>query len=1059
MKIKLLLRFFTCMLIFALGALNTANAQERTITGKVTNQKTGKPLDGVSVKVKNGTQSAITNEQGSFVIKVPSAESVISLSHVGFGIKELKAGTASTISIELVEIANDLDEVVVVGYGTQKKSHLTGSVATMDMKSVTDLPVGNLSEALKGQMVGVAVSGGFARPGEVATITIRNPIFYSKDGGSKDPLFIIDDIIRSKTDFDLLDASEIESLSVLKDASAAIYGILGSNGVIVIKTKRGKAGAPSITYSGSYGVSNSPTMPKMLTGVQQAQYINDYNAGSKAWDTTATQALAAYYTPDELSYFQNHNTDWLSQAFQSAHNQRHTINVSGGAEKATYFAGITYNENNSNFDGSRFKRYSVRSSTDIKLGNGLKLGLSLSGELGDKKNTFNKQGNESLDNDWKTLIGQAQFNSPFINGLPIAIPGAGTSGNINNYHYFAVHNLDNYTSSYNSTINFQGQLSYDFPFLKGLRAGVNFNKNIANSWGKQYGTKYNVYNFNTLGAHNHILDTTYNAVYSFSNGDRVRLNPTIASSYQLNTTLSYDRKFGKHQVSVLLGYEQSESYSDGVAAETDGVITGGLDNMNFATVSVLSNEPISEAGRLAFIGRINYNYDSKYLLEVNLRGDASQNFAPENRWGYFPSASVGWVISEEKFFQNLRNTVNFLKLRGSFGFLGLDATKSYQWLRSYAIQTGKAVVYGGNADRGVAVVTNVEIANRAVHWDNVDKFDVGLDAKFFNNRLSVSTDAYIDYRSNMLSNLTSAPSILIGATLPSENFGKANTFGYELAVSWNNKISRDWGYNITANFNWSDNKQITIDQAKGNIGTYLDAAGRSDDLGFLGYHSLGMLRTQADVDALLAKSPNYKIFGNVPKPGMLYFEDVRGPKDPATGLYTAADGTITTDDLDYLNKKQNNHYGLGLNWGITYKSLSFNVVMGMNWGGIGSVESAARKLGNNIWQNRPEFWNDHWTPTNTNAAYPSPFYAFSYDVATDFWWRSSFSCRVSNFNLSYTLPQKIANKIGFNNVKAYLIGTNPFNFYNPYDYKDNANGSYDVFPVLRTFTFGLNVNL
>ncbi len=245
---------------------------------------------------------------------------------------EKKAGSGGqSVSVALSEVANELNDVVVVGYGTQKRSHLTGSVGTMSIKAVEDLPVGNLSEALKGQIVGVNVSGGFARPGESATITIRNLYLLFKDGGSKEPLFVIDDIIRSKTDFDLLDATEIESLTVLKDASAAIYGILGSNGVIVIKTRRGKSGAPVISYNGSYGTSDAPRMPSMLNGYQQALYLNSYNAGSKAWDTAATSALAAYYTPDELDYFSKNNYDWLGMAFHSSHNQRHTINVSGGS--------------------------------------------------------------------------------------------------------------------------------------------------------------------------------------------------------------------------------------------------------------------------------------------------------------------------------------------------------------------------------------------------------------------------------------------------------------------------------------------------------------------------------------------------------------------------------------------------------------------------------------------------------------------------------------------------------------------------------------------------------
>ncbi|HMT74596.1 MAG TPA: SusC/RagA family TonB-linked outer membrane protein [Chitinophagaceae bacterium] len=1055
MKLKRLLTML--FVIAAISVSGSLFAQQVTVKGKVVDSKTNLPLGRATIKVKNSNVSALTDDNGAFTINAPSAESVITVTYVGYAVYETKAGTGN-LSISLEGLGTDLNEVVVVGYGTQRKAHLTGSVGAVEMKNIQDIPVGNLSEALKGQIVGVSVSGGFSRPGEAASITIRNPIYFSKDGGSKEPLYVIDDIIRTKTDFDMLDATEVDNISVLKDAAAAIYGILGSNGVILVKTKRGKSGAASISYNASFGMSDAPYMPKMMNGYDQAVYLNNYNAGSKNWDTAATSALPAYYTPDELEYFKTHNYDWLSQAWQKAFEMRHTLNISGGSDKATYFAGFSFSDQNSNFDGLGYKRYSFRSSSDIKLTTGLKLGLSLSANLSDKKNTFNKQGNESLDNDWKTLIGESQFNPSHIKDLPILIPGAGTSSNINTYHYFGVHALDNYTSSYNTGLNFQAQLSYEPRFVKGLRASVNFNKNIGNSWGKQYGTKYNVYDFNKLGNHGHILGDSVIKTYTWSNGDRVRLNPTISNSYQLNTTLHYDRTFGRHQISALAGYEQSESFADGIAGMAEGVVVGGQDNMNFATGTQTANETISEAGRMAYVGRVNYNFAGKYLAEFQFRADASQNFAPENRWGYFPSVSAGWVISEENFFEKAAKVVNYLKLRGSVGWLGLDATKSYQWLRSYSIQTGKAAVFGGNTDRGLAVVSNVDMANRDVHWDNVDKYNLGLDLRFLRNRLGVSLDGFIDKRSNMLSNLTSSPSILIGTAIPSENFGKVNTFGFEASANWRANINKDWSYNVTANFNWNDNKVLVTDVSKGNLGTFLDPTGKSSDMGFLGYRCLGMFRSQADIDAWLAKFPGYTIFGQAPKPGMLYFEDIRGAKDATTNQYAAPDGKITSDDQDYLKSKSDNHFGLGFNWGVAYKSLSLNVVMGLGWGGIGSVESAARKVGN-AYSNRPAFWSDHWTPTNTGAAYPSPYYTGTYDVATDFWWRSSTSFRVTNFNLSYTLPSQLVKKAGFNSARVYLTGENPLNLFNPYDYKDNANGSYDVFPQLRSFNLGLNVNL
>jgi TonB-linked SusC/RagA family outer membrane protein len=1055
------------LLVMMLLGCSILFAQQRTVSGVILNRETHEPLPGATVSVKGTDRMTATDERGQFKI-IASDESVLKITMVGFVYQEIPVGKQNNFTLNLDKDNKSLDEVVVVGYGTQKRAHLTGAVGTVDMKKIEDLPVGTLSEALRGQIVGVGVSGGFSRPGEPATITIRNPIYFSKDGGSKEPLYVIDDIIRTKSDFDLLDATEIDNISVLKDAAAAIYGILGSNGVIIVKTKRGRAGQTSISYNASYGISDAPMMPKMMSGYQQAQYINDYLLGSKNYDTAATYALSGYYTPDEMEYFKTQNYNWLQQAWQKAYDMRHTLNISGGTEKATFFAGFTYSDQNSNFDGLGYKRYSFRSSSDIKLATGLKLGLSLSGALGDRKNTFNKQGNESLDNDWKTLIGESSLYAPYKNGLPILIQGAGTSSNINTYHYFAVHNLDNYTSSYNTGLNFQGQLNWEIPFVKGLTAGVNYNKNIANSWGKQYGTKYQVYDFNKLGTHSHILGDSVIKSYTWTNGDRVRLNPTITTNYQLNTTLNYDRQFGKHSINLLAGYEQSETNSDGVAGSNEGVVIGGLDNQNFALGTTTNpdgstNETISEAGRMAYIGRLNYNYASKYLLELNFRADASQNFAPENRWGYFPSGSIGWVVSEEPFFNGALKFVNYLKLRASVGFLGLDATKSYQWLRSYALQTGKAAIFGGNdkTERGNAVVMNIDMANRDVHWDNVDKYNAGADLRFLKNRLNLSVDAFIDKRSNMLSNLTAAPSILIGTPIPSENFGKVNTFGFEGSANWRDNINKNWSYNITANFSWYDNKVLVKDVAKGDIGTFKDPTGKSSDMGYYGYKYLGMFRTQADIDNYVKQYNITNMLGYTVdklRPGMLYFADIRGKLDPTTGLYGGADGIIDVNDQDFLRSKAENHYGLGLNWGISYKTLSLNVISGMSWGGIGAVESSAVKLAQ-VYSNRPVFWSDHWTPDNVNAAYPNPYWTSTYDLASNFWWRSSFTFRVQSLNLSYSLPQSLVRKAGFNSARIYLVGTNPFNFYNPYDYKDNANGSYDVFPQLRTYTVGLNFNL
>lgn len=1042
----LLLTSFSCVYVMA---------QQKTVSGTVYNQETKEPLQGVTVGLKGTNQTTITDAKGQFSLLVSGNESVLKFSFVGMAYQEITVGERTTLTITLTEDKKQLEDVVVVGYGTQKKIHLTGAVATVPMKELQDIPVGNMSAALRGQMPGVNVAGGYARPGENAVITIRNPSFFVKDGQSTNPIYVIDDIIRTVDDFNALDATEIESFSVLKDAAAAIYGILGSNGVIVVRTKRGKAGAPKINYTVSYGLADAVQLPKMMNGYEQATYLNSMLMAEKNWVADGTNGYkndTRWYTDDELAHFRNNSTNWLEQAWQPASTMRHALNVSGGSEKATYFAGVSYINQTANFDNINTDRWTFRASSDIKLSTGLKLGLSVSGDVSQNKRYYNKQGSESVDNDVRSLVGTPMFNPYYVDGRPVLLT-SNTNSTVENYHFFEIQRSNNTTVTRNTGLNVQATLNYEVPFIKGLRAGLNYSKNLDNTFGKQFGTKYTVYRFSMLGDNKHIFGGDPIGSVTLNNGDRVRISPSYADRYQLNATLNYERSFGEHHFSFFAGYEQMEFETDAVNAMREGVINGGDDNMNYALGTNTTDETQTEGGRLAYIGRLNYNYASKYLAEFTMRADASVNFAPEHRWGYFPSFSLGWVASQENFFKNNIQFIDFMKVRFSLGWLGTDNTKGFQYLPNYAAQTGKAPVFGGNGDRGYAILPNTAIANYGISWDDNTKYNVGLDLQFLRSRLSVTADGFLDHRTNQLSTLTSGASLLIGGNLPPENFGESKSFGYELSISWKDNITKDLSYNINTFLSWADNKLIILAQPAGNIGTYLDQKGRSSDMGKMGYRYLGMFRSQQQVDDYLAKNPGYTIFGQTPKPGMLYYQDVRGPK--VDGQYTGPDGKITEEDLDYLTPKADNHYQLGFNFGVTYKTLSLSVVSGMSFGGQDMLEGAAYKKGSAT-SNRPEFWKDVWTPDNPNAKYPNPYYNDNYDRPSSFWFVSSFTWRISNINLSYTLPSRWTNAAGLGTARAFLVATNPINLYNPYSYRDNSS-PYDVYPAIRTVSLGLNL--
>ncbi|ADY50888.1 TonB-dependent receptor plug [Pseudopedobacter saltans DSM 12145] len=1017
------------------------------VTGTVKDSK-GEPLPGVTVTIKGTKTSTATDINGVFRLNLPNGNETLVFSFLGFQSKEVKSTGNSNLNVVLEESTSSLNEVVVVGYGSQKKETTTHAIETINMDAVNDIPVASLAAALRGQMAGLSVQGGQSRPNANASIQIRQPRLYSKDGGTLSPLYVIDDIIRTEDEFNNLDQSEIESITVLKDAAAAIYGVNGNQGAILVKTKRGKIGAPIFSYSGSVGLTDAAMLPKMMSGYDQARYLNTYNF-------TDGKAITdqSIYSPDELEYFKNNNYDWLDMAWKTSMINRHTVNASGGTDKATYYAGITYNVQDANLENVFKDRWTYRASTNVKIGKNIKADFSVSGNVGTSKQYWLKQGGESVEKDVLALLQTPQFNPPYINGLPVLLT-SGTSANTENFHFFEVQKSGDYTQSKATGLNVNMNLAYDVPFIKGLTLKGTYSNNKNNSFGKQYGTAYNVYRFSMLGDHRHIYGGDVTGSVQLKNGYMLRFNPTMDEGYQINAQASYARSFGKHNISAMAMVEQRESYADGVATYIENPILGGEDNMAYFTgTSVMQSQSESENGYLSYVGRFQYNYEEKYLFEATFRADASTKFAPENRWGYFPSFSAGWIISKESFFRDNVSFIDFLKIRGAIGFVGADRTRPFQWYTRYRKQTQRSAVFGGDAARGIIFNQN-GIANRDATWDNVTKTSLGVEARFLKDRLTFGADYYHDHNYNMLTQLTSSISLLVGEQLPSENYSTINTFGTEFSLGWRDKVGKDWSYNINTFFNWYDDKPIKIDQAASSIGTMLDKTNRSTDMGVYGYKYAGFFRTQDEVDAFLADHPGFTIFGRTPAPGMLYYEDISGAR--TGGDLTQPDGKIDENDQTYLTKKESNHFGIGLNFNISYRALSLGITSGINWGGQSYVEGDARARATST-VNKPAFWADHWSVETPNAKYPNPYYYQQNSVLSSFWFRNATTINISNLNLSYKLPDKVSKKVGVNSTRVYVVSTNPFNVYNPFkDYK-YYSGSFNVYPVVRTVSFGLNI--
>ena len=1062
-------------ILFALMSMltyaQTASSQIK-VAGTVTDNSGGL-MPGVNVTEKSSKNTVTTDYNGKYEISVKPGATLV-FSFIGMKKIEIPLSGRTTVDAKLHEDSNQLDNIVVVGYTSQKKSHLTGSVETVKMSEISDLPVGDLGTALQGRVLGVGISGGSTRPGTKSNLTIRQPYSLAKDGGNLNPLYVIDGVLQidaqglnDSTLFDNLDASEVESISFLKDAAAAIYGARSAQGVVLVTTKRGTKGEPKFSYSGSYGTTDKTYQSKMLNAYEFGQYVNIMN-GPNGYNQSATDPQY-FFSQDELDYFKTLKNTYLDDEWKSSYNMRHNLNVSGGSDKATYFAGVSYFEQNGNLTTLDYSKWNFRAGADVKLSNNWKAGLQVSGYYSDQVKTFNKIGGEKEENDYNELLTHIPYIPNYINGNPVELPG-NTDGN-QRYHYNEIKRLNNLAETTANTMTVNMYTEYKIPFIKGLMARGAYARNMGNTRGTQVGTSYILYQYAGLGTNGHIFndDITTAPIRTprYSNGDALLFDNRTNLSEQLNFSTTYDRTFGRHSVSGVFAIEKSEATSNFERVTKTNVLEGTNGQFNTATGTIDGRTEKSESGNLSYIGRLNYAYDDKYLVEFLYRSDASTKFAPEYYWGNFYSGSVGWVVSKEDFFDS--STINFLKFRYSIGLLGKDDTKAWLWRQRYSFQTNKGIVLGGNADNTHGWKMEAS-PNPDATWSDELKTNFGVDMRLLNNRLSLTAESYYNFGTNLLINRTGNVPFTVGGTVAPENFGSVDTYGFELTLGWNDKIKQDMSYGIDIRFGWSGDKVIKADFNDEDIlKPWNPKPGGSSDNGVWGYDNLGMFKTQADIDAYVSE---YKITAvkNIDgsasytpaqlRPGMLYYRDVRGAY-LGNGQFAAPDGIIDGNDRVQLAKKANSQYGLGTTLRFAYKSFSLNAVVNASFGGWSAIGSDVRKpLKSKIPQivdNTVSLWNDIYDPTvNPNGSMPNPAFADINSEMSQFWEVNSFRIACRNITLSYALPEKALKAIKMSSCKLNLIGLNPFNLYNPYDFQE-ANGSYLDYPTLRTISLGLNI--
>ena len=976
----------------------------------------GEPLIGVSIVVKGTTIGTTTDLDGRFSLST-SMGSTLQVSYVGYTSQEVKVTSTSLLRIVMKEDMAQLEEVVVVGYGTQKKVNLTGSVASVTAEDLVNKPVMSTAQAIAGLAPGLSVITNSGRPGSGASVRIRGTGTFSSAGNS--PLVLIDGLSGSMDD---VDPNDIESISFLKDAaSASIYGNRAANGVILIETKKGKEGKISISYNNSFGWQKATELPDFLPSWEYAEYYNlaMQNMGRQA--TYSTDDIQKYKNGSDPDNYPNVNhLKWLLES-GSGFQHQHNVSIQGGNATTTYNLSIGYR----NQEGMTAETNNERMTALLSLKSQIAKNLTLNVNLNAYNNNYNAPNGEPQSIDG--IIGYAVRETPLYAGKK----SDGTFGYQDNYSPEGWLASESFIQ--NNGRNFSGaaQLKWDTP-IKGLsligKIGANF---------------YSSYN------------KSYRAQVQFDENKSIGPNTlSISSSNNTYTTMeamaTYEKQIKNHAFKVLVGTSVEQSSNKSLNGGRNTFPNNYLYELSSGDTSTSSNgSSLSEYALVSYFGRINYSWKDRYLLEGNVRYDGSSRFHKDNRWGFFPSVSAGWRISEETFWKENRIGEIFtnLKFRASYGVLGNQNIGTYPYQQTYSL--GQDYPFGGVMQSGAYSGT---YNNRNVTWEKTAITDIGLDFTLFNGVLNGTVDYFYKYTSDILSSVEVTK--IMGRGVGQSNVGAVSNQGIELMLTYNGKVGKDFRFSISPNFTWVKNAVEELSDGKTEEINNNRIVG--EPIGIIyGYETEGLFVDQAEIDA----APEQLVGKKNLKPGYVRYKDISGPNGVPDGKVDA------TYDRKVLGSTTPTFY-YGLNLSASYKGFDFSALL-QGVGGherlIGSYMAYAFYNGGNIQRWQAE---NMWTSENPNkwAEYPRlETYNMNHPSlqTSDYWLRNASFLRVKNVQIGYTLPKSFTQKIGIEQVRVYLSGQNLFSFNSFYKGWDPENeiGTGDqpsYYPINAIYSFGFN---
>ena len=1029
--------------VSSLDAQKALQQNIKKITG-IVREVNKEPIIGANVSVKGTTNGTMTDIDGNFTLTV-SSENTLVISFIGYHTQEIVVGDRTDFNITLLENNKILDEVVVVGYGTQKKVNLTGSVASVSADVLESRPITNLSQGLQGLIGNLNISNSNGAPGKGAGFNIRGTTSINSSG----PLILVDG---AQMDPNMINPADVESVSVLKDAaSASIYGTQAAYGVILITTKKGKEGPAKISFSSNLAI-NSPTRrPEYLDSWEFANFLNETHrnsGGGDYYDKSYMDHIYAYYTDPKHNlpvfidpanpnkYLYCGNTNWLDETIKkSSFQQQYTLSVSGKTSKTTYYgsAGFLDQEGVLKHYDDKYRRFNLNLNLTSDIRDWIQVKLKTMYNHAYKDAPFGSNSND---------MESAFYGADLRPLMPVYHPDGNYSGQGSWTNMVATQAISGNRRHKENDIWLSGGIK--LTPIKDMTVNVDYTFNVYDITKKYHGKEIV----------EHTANPNITTIFPHTTPSSVEYTSDDNYYHTLRAFADYTKSFGKHGFNFLAGYDYEKKSYRWFNAKRLNLINNDLAGLGQAVGEKYNGSGERSNATLGYFARINYNYDDRYLLELNGRYDGSSRFPKDDRYVFFPSVSAAWRISNEKFFEGAKSIVDELKIRGSYGSLGNQAVGGdYPYIPTMGTNSEMGYIIDG---KQITSVNPAGLVSPYLTWESVRQIDFGLDWILLNNRLYGSFDWYRRNTLDMVTNGTPLPAVL-GTSVPQENTADLKTVGFELSIGWRDRPSKDFSYDI--NFILSDYQtEITkFNNPQKILSTHYVGKKWGEIWGF---ETEGLFQSQAEINAHADQS---KIYGGTWHPGDVKYKDLDGD-----GEITKGKGTL--DDPGDQKRIGNDQprYSYGIKGGMKWRDFDFDIF----FQGIGKRD---------VWTGGTQFWGfgnewhvplkhslDSWREDNTGAYWPRSSYEKTNgnrEKQTRYLQDASY-LRLKSITLGYTLPKSILNKVGADNIRIYVTGQNLLTFTDMLKVFDpetvltdteKINDNKGVYPITKSISFGLNV--